>query len=440
MKGKKLIACIISVLLMMGLVTPVYGTEPDTAAETVVGAANVAGLVGGAKTPEEQRDESLAAIAEAENIQNEENQENIGAETDAVPENVESATGDESALKPETTDSSVSAGDLSAQSTDSSVKTESKTDSLTDSSLSDLSKEQELLVGAKYTSAVPVDGKTYYIRCASNKNYCVTVKGSSVANGTNMIISKLTNSLKQKFMCRKLSDGTYVFTNLHSGKAIRIEGNTAKNYANLWQYEFSGARSGRWKPIKNSDGSYRLASMLNSNIVFDVYAGEIAENANLQVYKSNNTNAQKFIFTEAPIPNYAGVIQLRPTNALTECVAPAKNSKASGADIQLANADNKDILKFTAVHYVAGYYILVNKSNGMALTIENNGSKSGCNVIQEKRTNKFAQQWLIRRYTDGTFAYLPRGLYPECQKYGPRYRCQRSRNGGRNEHRSVRLE
>ncbi len=409
MKGKKLIACIISVLLMMGLITPVYGTEPDTAAETAVGAANVAGLVGGAKTPEELRDESLAAIAEAENIQNEENQEIIGAETDAVPENVESATGDESAITPETMDSSVSADALpSDASTDSSVKTESKTDSLTDSSLSDLSKEQELLVGAKYTSAVPADGKTYYIRCATNKNFCVTVNGSSVANGANMIISKLTNSLKQKFMCRKLSDGTFVFTNLHSGKAIRIEGNTAKNYANLWQYEFSGARSGRWKPIKNSDGSYRIASMLNSNIVFDVYAGSIAENSNLQVYKSNNTAAQKFIFTEAPIPNYAGDIQMRPTNALTKCVAPAKNSKASGADIQLTNANNKDNLKYTAVHYVAGYYILVNKSNGMALTVENNGSKSGCNVVQEKRTNKFSQQWLIRRYSDGTFAYLPR--------------------------------
>ena len=258
------------------------------------------------------------------------------------------------------------------------------------------------------TSAVPADGKTYYIRCATNKNFCVTVNGSSVANGANMIISKLTNSLKQKFMCRKLSDGTLVFTNLHSGKAIRIEGNNAKNYANLWQYEFSGARSGRWKPIKNSDGSYRIASMLNSNIVFDVYAGSIAENSNLQVYKSNNTAAQKFIFTEAPIPNYAGDIQMRPTNALTKCVAPAKNSKASGADIQLTNANNKDNLKYTAVHYVAGYYILVNKSNGMALTVENNGSKSGCNVVQEKRTNKFSQQWLIRRYSDGTFAYLPR--------------------------------
>ena len=149
MKGKKLIACIISVLLMMGLITPVYGTEPDTAAETVVGAANVAGLVGGAKTPEELRDESLAAIAETENIQIEENQEIIGAETDAVPENVESATGDESAVTPETTDSSVTEDALTPdESTDSSVKTESKTDSLTDSSLSDLSKEQELLVGA----------------------------------------------------------------------------------------------------------------------------------------------------------------------------------------------------------------------------------------------------------------------------------------------------
>ena len=166
MKGKKLIACIISALLIAGLLTPVYAAELDTAAETVVGAANVAGLVEGDKTRDELRDESLAALAEAEKIQNEGNEENTGAETDAVPENVESATGAESAVvsEAETADSSVSAGSLSSdESTDSSAKTESKTDSLTDSSLSDQSKEQEVLVGAKYTSAVPVDGKTYML-------------------------------------------------------------------------------------------------------------------------------------------------------------------------------------------------------------------------------------------------------------------------------------
>ena len=408
MKGKKLIACMISAMLLAGSMTSVYGADFETAEETPVGAAYAdapATTDGNAVTPD---DESLAAVSETEINQSETSEENISEGiTEAVPESVENAAGEigstvgiSAAGISETTES----GDIS----DTSSLTESRTESLTDSSISDLNRKQETLVGATYTSAEPADGKTYYIRCASNRNYTLTVSGNSVDNQANIVISKLEKTLNQKFMCRKMSDGTFVFTNLHSGKALRIAGNTPKNSANLWQHEFNSANSARWKALKNPDGSYRIGSKLNTSFVIDIHAGAIANNTNVQVYKWNKTVAQKFIFTETPVPSYAGTVQLRPANGTHMCVAPAKNSSASGAHVEITDADNQDILLYNAVKYSAGYYVLVNKSNGLVLSVQNSENKSGANIIQEKRNNRFCQQWLMRKNSDGTYTYLSR--------------------------------
>ena len=46
-------------------------------------------------------------------------------------------------------------------------------------------------------------------------------------------------------------------------------------------------------------GTYTIASGLNSNMVVDISGGSAADQANVQLYQSNGTNAQKFKFTHA---------------------------------------------------------------------------------------------------------------------------------------------
>ena len=205
-----------------------------------------------------------------------------------------------------------------------------------------------------------------------------------------------------------MSDGTYVFYNFYSGKSLRISGNTPKNGANIWQYEFNSATSGRWNLEKNPDGSYHIVTKIKANYSIDVYAGSIADGTDVWLYSKNNTNAQKFIFTETPIPSYEGTLQLRPSNGSDMCVAPVRKTDANGADIQLTEADNADVLTYNAVCQSAGYYVLVNKSNGLALTVQDAENRVRANIIQSKRVNSFAQQWLIRKNADGTYSFLSR--------------------------------
>lgn len=403
MKGKTMMAYLLAVILTVGILSPVYG------AEITVGDAYQGTLASDGDTTTFPDEGSLpdTGISDLE--------ETVGGasgieedSTDAVPDKLDeteevNASGDAEGNTPN--DSAQK--DISLKSISGSLG--SAADSLlTDSSVSDLAIEQETVVGSTYTSAVPVDGKTYYIRCASDKNYALTVKNSSLNEGANIVISTLTKSYNQKFMCRELPDGTYVFVNFHSGKAIRLEESAAKNLVNIWQYEFNSAKAGRWKLIKNSDGSYRIATNLNTNYVVDIAAGKIADNSNVQLYKWNKTNAQRFIFTETPLPDYSGTIQFRPVIASSKCIAPAGDSKEAGADVQLTDADNAKVLTYKAVQRSAGYYSLENEENGLVLTVKNSEKKSGAVIIQEKWKNSFSQQWLIRKNSDETYTYLSR--------------------------------
>ncbi|HAE45713.1 MAG TPA: hypothetical protein DCG37_09005 [Lachnospiraceae bacterium] len=407
MKGKKLITWLLSAALLAGSVMPVYGSDTDTLTENTVGIALENEMDEGDNLEILTGDESISDIAESESAAEaleEDAAEEMSDESELTE--VEDLTDDSTDAVPETVEEVIpdeSVGDLIPD--DSSA---GQTDSLTDSSTSGKKGLQETVVGSTYTSAVPEDGKTYYIRSAANRNFALTVHGNSINNQANINLYQLTKTLDQKFMCRKFTDGSVTFANFHSGKVLRIEGNEPKNSANIWQFEFNSARCAKWKLIKNNDGSYRIASAMNTNYVIDIYAGSLANNQNIQLYKWNNTAAQKFIFTETPIPSYAGTMQLRPSHATKMCAAPAGNSARSGVAIKLEAAENSKILTYTAVQYAAGYYVLVNRSNGLVLSVKNSENKSGAAIIQETRNNKFCQQWLIRKNSNGTYSFLSR--------------------------------
>ncbi|MDO4805347.1 MAG: DUF5722 domain-containing protein [Lachnospiraceae bacterium] len=415
MKGKKIMAWLLATVLTTGILSPAY------AAENILGSAQPDALITGSEQDvlvgsyadgsaqpevlienESLADSSLSDQAAEETIINEE-------DTDAVPDSATRAAG----LIEDGADESIVdlPGDDSSKADDSSSQPgQNPSGSSADSAPtgSGAPAKPDIEVGPTYTSAVPADGKAYYIRCAVNKDLALTAKNSSISNGGNIVISTLTKGYNQKFMCRKLSDGTYVFTNFHSGKAIRIEGDTVKNSANLWQTEFNSANSGRWTLHKNADGSYKIASKLNTDYVFHVAGGKFADGTNMRIFKWCSSNAERFVFTETPLPDYSGTIQLRPMNAPSLCVSPAESSQAAGADIRLNETDKAKILTYTAIRHSAGYYILANAASGLVLAVKNSENKAGANVVQEKRTNAFSQQWLIRKNSDGTYSYISR--------------------------------
>jgi hypothetical protein len=144
-----------------------------------------------------------------------------------------------------------------------------------DESLSDLSLSDEslsdTLVGAAatpsptpttaattYNSATPADGKTYVIRCVTNRNYCLDINGVSRSDKANIHIYKRSSVTSQLFTLKKQNDGSFVLYNFNSDMVVTAEGSSAVNQANVSQRPFTGSSLQKWQMEKCADGSYHI--------------------------------------------------------------------------------------------------------------------------------------------------------------------------------------
>ena len=129
---------------------------------------------------------------------------------------------------------------------------------------------------------------TYVVQCYKNNNYSLGSSGSNV---------QISNS-NQKWRIKKDSVGYITFINVSTNKALDVYGGHSSNSTNVWQYNYNNSLAQKWIAKKNSDGSLTFVSALNKNHVLDISGGLIQNRQNVQLYQNNGTNAQKFKLTK----------------------------------------------------------------------------------------------------------------------------------------------
>ena len=199
----------------------------------------------------------------------------------------------------------------------------------------------------------------YLIRNTGTGKY-LTVSNSSNSNGANIEITSTSNQETQKWKVEHDSIGYVTLINMNSGRVLDISGASKVNGTNIQQYDSNNTRAQKWITIKNggalqlisalsstlrmsvngsnvdseknkgtsasqagvftkttsireeasnlasknkgtvADGYYEFHSAINDKLVFDIAGAETKKGANLQIYTSNGTNAQRFkIITDA---------------------------------------------------------------------------------------------------------------------------------------------
>lgn len=103
-----------------------------------------------------------------------------------------------------------------------------------------------------------------------------------------------------------------------------------------------------------SDGTYKVVSAINNGYVWDIDDASSANGANLQLYRDNGTNAQKFQFTYNP----------------------------------------------------DGYYTIKNVNSGKVIDCANAASANGTNIWQYASNNSNAQRWKLKSAGNGYFTFM----------------------------------
>ncbi len=148
------------------------------------------------------------------------------------------------------------------------------------------------------------------------------------------------------------------------------------------------------------DGIYTLNSKLADNMVLDINAASVADGANAQLYKSNDTLAQQFLFT-ADEDGAFTITNLRSGKALDVAGGVAAN----GTNVQQYESNDTASQKWT-VRYADGvvvdaddaknsFTLVSSLGEELVLDVAGGIKKNGANVQIYENNGTVSQQWGI---------------------------------------------
>lgn len=179
----------------------------------------------------------------------------------------------------------------------------------------------------------------YYIK-NKNVNYALDVYGGSLYGGANVQLYSLNKSNAQKWKITHDSKGYVMFQNEGSGMYLTAGG--SGNSANVYQQKQSNGYNQKWIIMFDTNSNLRIVSALHSNRVLDVHGGMIRNFSNIQLYDSNNSNAQKWVFDSINTNATGGLMQIMGTSQTTVAqMVRYYNANASGYDTFKAKYNGK---------------------------------------------------------------------------------------------------
>ena len=234
----------------------------------------------------------------------------------------------------------------------------------------------------------------YKITIASNNNYALNVYGGKKVNGTNVQLYKYKVDPSVHWIIKDVGGGYYNIISKSNNLALEINGGKVKNGANIDVWQNKNANNQKFKftkvttssPAKQTiaNGVYKISSALNNNYVLDL-KGSLQNSSNIQLYKSNNTAAQKWQVTYIKDGYYKITIASNNNYALN--VYGGK--KVNGTNVQLYKYKVDPSVHWIIKDVGGGYYNIISKSNNLALEIHGGKVKNGANidVWQNKNAN-----------------------------------------------------
>ena len=195
----------------------------------------------------------------------------------------------------------------------------------------------------------------------------------------------------QLFAAHKNADGTISFVSKSTGLTIDVASGKAKNNANVQGYTANGTKAQCFTLTKQTsfliEGLFTIASSINSGKVLDVKSGSTSNGANVQIYDSNATFAQKWEIKKVEGQDNTFTIQ---------SVVSGKYLAADASGNVCQRSQASDGSQYWVPSIKNGYTVLTNQKSGKVLDLASASTKNGANVQVYNSNGTDAQQWSIK--------------------------------------------
>lgn len=260
-------------------------------------------------------------------------------------------------------------------------------------------------IDVRKMTAVTIPNGNYYINVRSKVASSVDIPGGSAADSTAIQLYSGNGSKAQQFTFTRQSDGSYEIVNVNSGKALDVCNGVAENNAIVQQYSRNNSQAQRWF-IRDSGAGYYLQSALG-NWVLDLSSGNTANGAAIRLYTPNGTASQLFVVSSSDVNIATGVSMIITSVTNKKLVTDVTGaSTANGARVQLYSSNNTNAQKYRFESIGNGTYKIVNINSGKMLDVAGGSTANGAALQQYTSNNTVAQQWTVRNYGSGKIALV----------------------------------
>ena len=267
------------------------------------------------------------------------------------------------------------------------------------------SNDLQAAIDVRKMTAVTIPNGSYYINVRSKVASSVDIPGGSAADSTAIQLYSGNGSKAQQFTFTRQSDGSYEIVNVNSGKALDVCNGVAENNAIVQQYSRNNSQAQRWF-IRDSGAGYYLQSALG-NWVLDLSSGNTANGAAIRLYTPNGTASQLFVVSSSDVNIATGVSMIITSVTNKKLVTDVTGaSTANGARVQLYSSNNTNAQKYRFESIGNGTYKIVNINSGKMLDVAGGSTVNGAALQQYTSNNTVAQQWTVRNYGSGKIALV----------------------------------
>ena len=263
----------------------------------------------------------------------------------------------------------------------------------------------------KQAFIVSHDAQGYITFTNAKSGKVLDVSGGKAGNNKNVQQYESNGTRAQKWVVKKSNKGYMIISALDSNYVLDVSGGKASNGTNVQLYSGNGSNAQNWSiekfvskyekldtlasENKNvlANGTYVISSVLNSNYVFDVSGASVKDNANVQLYQNNDSNAQQFIVTH----DSQGYVTF--TNAKSGKVLDVSGGKPG---------NNKNIQQYASNGTHAQKWVVKKDGNGYNIISALDSSYvidlSGARVVNNRNIQLYtyhatdAQRWTFTKY------------------------------------------
>lgn len=263
----------------------------------------------------------------------------------------------------------------------------------------------KLALGAREISSSATEAAKFLTNNAVYKfSPTRTAERAAYSSADNGVLGS-TNYRNGYWIVKNLGEGLYRFVNFGTGKNLSFSPASGK-VSNGVNVVTTGSVD-TWRLIKCSNGSFALVPNGYSSYRLDVSGGKIIDSgANLQLYTGNGSVAQRFFFTKSASLTEAfaagkaldtGIYTFKSNLDGSKTLDVRGASTANGANVQIYGSNNSFAQRFKVSYKGNGLYTIEVFKSGKVLDVAGGSTANGANVQQYTANSTLAQYWYVKK-------------------------------------------